>query len=121
MKVIKEYLKSQFTEQELKDISKKLAYENKNYDELEDAKKSVTSEFSSKINSSRAIISKLSNNINNGYEYKDVECEIRLNEPRDGQKTTVRKDTGEIVRIEDMNERELQEELELKDAEGNEN
>ena len=114
MKITKEYLKYQFSEQELKDISKKLAYENKNYDELEDAKKSVTSDFSSKLNSSRANISKLSNNINNGYEYRDIECEIRLNEPADGQKTIVRKDTGEIVRVEDMTEREMQEELDLK-------
>ena len=43
MKITNEYLKYQFTEQELKEISKKLAYENKNFDELEDAKKSVVS------------------------------------------------------------------------------
>lgn len=117
MKTTKEYLKYQFTEQELKDISKKLAYENKNFDELEDAKKSVVSDFSSKLNSARATISKLSSNINNGYEYRDIECEIRLNEPESGQKTIVRRDTGEIVRIEEMTDREMQEELKLEDKE----
>jgi len=114
MKTTNEYLKYQFTEQELKEISKKLAYENKNFDELEDAKKSVVSEFSSKLNSSRAAITKLSNNINNGYEYRDIECHILLNNPIDGQKTIVRTDSGEIVRIEEMSPAEMQEELEFK-------
>ena len=114
MRTTNEYLKYQFTEQELKEISKKLAYENKNFDELEDAKKSVVSEFSSKLNSARAAITKLSGNINNGYEYRDIECHILLNNPIDGQKTTVRSDSGEIVRIEEMSPAEMQEELEFR-------
>lgn len=113
MQKTQEYLKYQFSEDELKDASKKLAYENQNFDELEDAKKALTSEFTSKINSSRASISKLSSNINNGYEYRYIECEITMDAPETGQKTITRTDTGEIVRIEEMSDREMQGELPL--------
>lgn len=116
MTTISEHLKCQFTEDELKDISKKLAYENKNFDELEDAKKSVTSEFTSKLNTARGNISKLSSNINNGYEYRAVDCTVELNTPEVGQKTIVRTDTGEIVRIEAMNSREKQGNLNFQDT-----
>lgn len=74
-------------------------------------KKSVTSEFSSKINSSRASITTLSHKINNGYEYREVECEVALNFPHGGDKTITRKDTGGIVRVEEMTKAEKEQEL----------
>jgi hypothetical protein len=107
------WLKYQFTENELKEIARKLAYENKNFDELEEGKKAVTSEFKSKTDASRASISKLSNYINNGYEMRVIDCKVEFNDPENGQKTVYRKDTGELVEVLEMSHDEMQEKLEL--------
>ena len=111
MKIKKEMLKVYFTEEEIKEFSKKLAYQSKQLEELEDAKKSVVADFNSQIQSAKAEISKLANFINNGYEYKPVECKIIFNEPQVGIKTIIRTDTNEKVRTEPMTEDEMQGDL----------
>lgn len=45
--------------------------------------------------------------INNNYIFKDVECEVRFNDPTNGQKSIVRNDTGELVTIEMMEPHEM--------------
>jgi len=111
MQTTTEWLKYEFTEEELKDFSKRLAYETRELMENEEAKKSVMSDFKSKIESSKEKISKLSNQINNGYEYRNIDCEVILNEPEAGMKQIVRKDTGELVKTLTMNSEEKQENL----------
>ena len=109
-------MRYQFTDEELSQINKDLAKENKNLESLENDKKAIVSEFGSKINYSKAIISRLSNNISNGYDYRDIECEIRLHFPEVGRKAIIRLDTGEIVRIDEMSKKEMQEEMKFSET-----
>lgn len=113
MQVTTQFLKYLFTETELKDKSTSLAQECRNLEEVENDKKQVMSDFKSKIDGHQASISKLSNHINNGYEYRQISCEVKMDTPIQGQKTIIRKDTGEIVKIEEMTQQEMQMELEL--------
>jgi hypothetical protein len=108
-------LKCLFTEEEISEKSKRLAQNCKERSEYEEAKKATVSDFKSKIDGLSAHISLLSNHINNGYEYRDVECEVRMNVPAVGSKTIIRKDTGEIVTIEAMRPEEMQEDLPLEE------
>jgi len=106
-----ENLKYEFTEDEITALAKKLAYETRTLEELRDQKKSVVSDFTNKITGAEASISMLANNINNGYEYRYIDCEVSFNNPEAGQKSIIRIDTGEIVRIEDMTQAERQQNL----------
>jgi len=111
MRTSEEYLRYNFSESEIKEFSKKLAYENKQLEELEEAKKTVAAEFSSKIQSAKSQISKLATNINNGYDYREIKCEILFDVPETGYKTIKRLDTNEVVRVEEMTPQELQRDL----------
>lgn len=48
-----------------------------------------------------------------GFEFKWVTCKVLYNDPKNGDKTLIRLDTGEVVRIEEMNYGECQENLPL--------
>ena len=64
------------------------------------------------IQESDGVIARLSEAINNGYEYRDVECRIAY----DFQakiKTWYRTDTGEVEKQDIISEGELQEEMSL--------
>lgn len=95
----------------IKDLAKELAYETRTLEETEDQKKSVVSDFTNTITGVKAKISGLANKVNNGYEFRNIDCEISFNNPEAGQKTIIRIDTGEIVKIEDMTQSERQENL----------
>jgi hypothetical protein len=108
-----EFLKYTFSEPELKDFSKELARENTTVAEAEEQKKAVVAQFTEKITSSKSKISQLSRYINNGYDYRNVECSIAMNSPNTGFKTVVRDDTGEEVKTLPMTESEMQEKLQF--------
>jgi hypothetical protein len=56
-------------------------------------------------------IQRLSNNINMGWEMREIECVVEFHKPRQGVKRIIRLDTGEIVREQQMSGGELQEKL----------
>lgn len=107
----KEYLECKFTEDEMRTIAKQLAHENRNLEEIEAKKKTVNTDFANQIQFSKTSISSLSNKINNGYEFRDVECVTKFNCPNSGKKTITRMDTGENIDIQDMTAAEMQEPL----------
>lgn len=72
-------------------------------------------QFKSDIEAKTKAIGDFSRRINNGYEHRNIDCQIRFNDPESGMKTLMRMDTGEIVRITKMSEAEKQEELPFKD------
>lgn len=106
-----EYLKYQFTEEELRDFAKDLARENAASAEAEEQKKAVVAQFTEKVASSKSKISQLSRYINNGYDHRSIDCSILMNTPFVGRKTIIRDDTGEIVKELVMSEQEKQETL----------
>lgn len=102
-----------FTEEELQEKSNELAGEITARQRLEDDKKETMSNFKARIDKKTANINLLASQVTVKHETRPIHCWLFLNQPIEGQKTIVRSDTKEIVRIEEMEQHEFQEELNL--------
>ena len=105
-----EHLKCILTEEEIKEAGASLADRYSEITDLEEAKKSVTSDFKAKIDSATADASVLARKIQNGYEFRNVECELQFCTD-DKIVQSVRLDTFEIFKSRPMTSDELQEGL----------
>lgn len=112
-KQTKEFLKYEFTHEEIHAKGIELARISSEAQSIENERKAVAAEFKAKIDTKDAEIGVLGNHINNGYEYRYIQCTVILNQPNSGKKTIVRNDTNETVRVEDMTPDEMQSELEF--------
>jgi len=74
------YAKYGFSSDELVQITFDLANKCQEKDTIEDEKKSITSSLTSQVASVQAEINRLSTNYRQGYEYRNIECEIVLDE-----------------------------------------
>jgi hypothetical protein len=103
-----EWLKYNFTEKELREFAKELARETALLAEAEEQKKAIVASFSEKVATAKTKLSILSRYINNGYDYRNVDCSVLMDSPKDGMKTVYRDDTGEEVKIAPMTPEEKQ-------------
>ncbi len=87
---------------------------------LEEEKKKQLHQFAERMDGLNESIKKAFIVLQNGYEYKWTACKVLYNDPKIGEKTLVRMDTGEVVRVEDMSFAECQESLPLATAEPSE-
>lgn len=99
---IKRSLRYDFTAIEIHDLSLELAKKTKELSALTEEKKTVTSQYSARLNEVKATTNKLSNQVSDGWEFRDIECEVIYNKPQHGKKTIIRKDTDKIAMIETM-------------------
>lgn len=106
-----EFLKYEFDEEELRIFSRDLARESTKLTEAEEEKKAVVAQFAERCAVSKSTISRLARYINNGYEYRNIDCEVHMHTPSDGIKTIARIDNGQIVKQIAMTAGELQENL----------
>jgi len=95
-------LKCLLDDDEQRDLGKKLASEINRLDDAENEKKSITSYWKSEIDSAKALVLRISTILSNGYENRDVACIIKYHDPKDGEKTVYRKDTGELISTSEM-------------------
>ena len=114
-KVLRQYLKCEFTDAEVSDFGKELAAASTRRAQIEQQKKEIDSDLKAKIEAENTKIQRLSERITQGFEYRDVEVTIVLDSPRDGWKTTIRKDTGEEVKVEPMTDDDRQMALKLEE------
>lgn len=84
-----------FSKEEIELKGRELAKLNNEAKELDDQKKASAADFKAKIDSKMATINVESVKINQGYEYRDVKCDVMLHHPREGIKTLTRLDTSE--------------------------
>lgn len=112
-KSIKSNLQYAFTPDELIALGKELGESQIKLRQLDDDRKMVADEWKAKISSAEAHINSLSNKTSSGYEYRDIECTVTLDDPVAGDKTVRRNDSNEIVKIMPMEEFEKQQELPL--------
>src|ERR1044072_8922487 len=98
----KRTLRYDFTAVETHDLSIQLANKTKEVVSLTEEKKSVVSQWTAKINEAKAACNSLSFKVADGYEHREVECEVLLNTPKNGKKTIIRKDSNKRVGVEDM-------------------
>lgn len=98
----KRSLRYDFTAVEIHDLSLALASKTKEVTQLTEEKKSVVSQWTAKVNEAKATCNSLSFKVSDGFEYRDIECEVILNQPAQGKKTVIRKDDNRLVGVEEM-------------------
>ena len=111
-----EYLRCDFTDAEIAETAKQLARANYKRTSLEQQKKEVDSALKGEIEAENSVIQRLSNCINTGHEYRNIECRIELDTPEPGKKRVVRLDTGEEVSVRLMTDADRQMVLDLQAA-----
>jgi len=107
----KESLKHHFSDQEILEMSRSMARDNQELSAIEEAQKKAVADYKAQIQAKENTIQDLSRRINNGYEYRMIECELRYHTPEKGMAQLVRLDSGEVVRERRMETHELQEVL----------
>lgn len=87
-------LQYDFTAVEINELAVELANKNQEVARMEMEKKSVVARYKANIDLLSEQVNDLSNKVASGYEYRDVECEVIFNQPKNGQKTFIRSDTS---------------------------
>ena len=113
MKKFTQYLKCEFSATEIADKAKELATANRKRGSIEQQKKEIDADLKGKVEAQNSIIGRLSEQIMTGSEYRDVDCTIVMDSPAIGQKTIIRNDTGEEVKVELMTDEDKQLALDL--------
>lgn len=88
-------LKCFFTEEEKVAMAGEMAKATVEKDSLQQALKEITAQYKAKVEERETIIKKAAQLIRDGYEYRDVECDVDFNIPERGMKTITRHDTNE--------------------------
>ncbi len=109
--VVKEYLRYEFTEDEIKQKSKDLARSVQLQTAAQEEQKAAQAQFKDRIESQIANIGRLSRDINGGWEMRNIDCLVQFHTPTIATKRLIRQDTGELVRECAMEKHELQENL----------
>jgi hypothetical protein len=107
----KEYLKYTFSPDETRVIGQRLADAAAAVENIKLRKKEVTKQLDSEIAKHETEVSQLARQIREGYEFRDVPCDVYYHHPREGWKTTYRTDTGAEVKCEAMSPYECQQSL----------
>ena len=111
MKRINLSLHCEFSDDELAAKAQELSQATIELREVEEEKAEVSKTFSEQIKELRSRMSGLAKAYKARGETRLVECLVRMNEPEMLQKTTIRIDTGEVVKVEPMTDEERQQEL----------
>lgn len=98
----KRQLRYDFSAKEQHELSIQQARKQKELVELEEEKKSVSSQYKARIDEIKATLNKLSNQVVDGFELREVDCEVRYHQPERGRKTIIRLDTGKVHAFEKM-------------------
>lgn len=95
--VIKETrkLRYQFEDHEIEQLGKDLSEMVQSHSELELEKKMVMKSFNEALKAKMKFIHETATKVNNGYEDRDVDCEVEMNNPVYGRKKITRLDTGD--------------------------
>jgi hypothetical protein len=105
----REFLRYTFTTDETRDHAREMARQSEVRAATVEEKKSVLAAFTEKITGCDTVISRLARFINSGYEHRMIDCRIAYDTPTKGSKVITRADTGEIVRVCEMDALEVKE------------
>ena len=109
-----EWLRYEFSDQELLDIARRSAQAQTRRLELLNRKLEVMKDFGAKIAAEETVLQKYGEAINQGYEYRATECGVFYDRPELGLCELVRLDTGEVVSERRMEPEERQHALDFK-------
>jgi len=102
-----------YSADELSEKSNRLADVILAIGEIEIRKSNAAKAYKEELEGLYSESGKLSHQIKDRKELRAVDCVCEMNTPNVGEKTIIRMDTGEIVRVEPMTEDERQEEIEF--------
>lgn len=108
-----EYLRYEYTPDEITAAAHDLATANRKRDGIEQRKKEVVASLKSEFEEQNSAIAQLANLIAMGFEYRNIEVRIELDTPESGKKRTIRLDTGEEVSVKAMTDTDRQMVLDL--------
>lgn len=108
---VDEYLRYEFTQDELRERAKSLAMNVQRQTQSQEEQKAAQAQFKERLERFSSEIGKLSRDINNGWEMRNILCAVQYNSPAQGTKSIIRHDTGELVREMPMSKHEMQENL----------
>jgi len=108
---VKRQVRVDLTTDELATLSGQLAQAVGRLNEAEADKAEEISQYNANIKAHRASIDKIAQQVNLGYEMREVKCPIEYNVPKVGQKTIAHPETGKPLSVEAMDEAERQENL----------
>jgi hypothetical protein len=108
---VRRQIRVDLTVQEKANLSDQLAQSVGRLNETEMDKAEEISQYNADIKAHRASIDKLAQQVNLGYEMREVACPIKYNEPKVGQKTVMHPETSQPLSVEAMTEPERQENL----------
>lgn len=103
-----ELLRCMLTDEEKLAISQRLSKACSDKEELELRKKEVSASLKASIEEQSSMIARDSRILQNGYEYRNVECMVTFNMPESGRKSYYRRDTGAFVRSAEMTDADRQ-------------
>lgn len=95
-------LPCQFTDQEKLRIGSKMGEHLNEIQRLQNALKEVSQDYKAKITSEEAQLDVAKNNLQLGYEHREIECLEHMDTPEKNRKTVIRQDTGAEVCVESM-------------------
>lgn len=113
-----ELLRYPFSQEEIAKLSRDLALACQTKVTAEEEKKAAMAGFKDRIDRASADLALLSRHINNGWEMRDMVCDIQYNTPVMGTKRIARQDTGETVRDVAMSPSEYQEQIDFAHRDG---
>lgn len=116
MPTVTEYLRCEFTEPELVAMSRTVAREIESIVSAQETLKEVRTSIGAQIAAHDKRMQELSRLINQGYEYRNVACEVQFDMPESGFKTITRCDNGSECRVEPMTAFDRQGRLPLEDV-----
>lgn len=111
-----EVLKHTFTQEEVISKAMESAQEIQALESSRETLKEVSAQFKADIAKHEKRILELSRQINQGYDYRDMECEWHIDVPEPGMKSLFRLDSRELVRVDSMLPSEKQQELPLEQS-----
>ncbi|MGH7486322.1 MAG: hypothetical protein ACREMY_12095 [bacterium] len=113
-----EYLPVQYTMAERLDLAEQLARAAQSSQDLDDQKKANDAEYKEASEAVKLALKRLTRKLTQGNEMRNVNCKWLLEFPTSREKTLVRLDTGEQVRVMPMQDHDFQEELPITEAAG---
>jgi hypothetical protein len=109
--IILKALRYRFSDAELKLLSRELARKYDEAAENEHTKKRVMADLKADAERLEGEIGKLSRQVRDEYEIRDIKCRLYFNDPVGGKKSTYRTDDGSLVETMEMEQFEKQEPL----------
>ncbi len=110
--ITKRHLPCKLTDEELLGISRELAKDSQDIQDIENKKKEVNADFTAQMNRMKSAIEIASRKISTGEEYRDVECSVVLDVTA-MKKTLIRVDIAKVIKEEKLTTEDLQQELEF--------